>query len=134
MDHTSSKENNVNWIAVKIPHNAELRTNNNRNALVARIFQGHNGFNAVINKSVEVQIGITYNVLDLITQIVKTWKISTLPVMNVKEKILMVKVEEVKLEKESKVNKVVGDRLKFKLNLLFLEIEVKHIIFTPFLS
>jgi len=39
-------------------------------------------------------------------------------VTNAKEKILMGKVEEVKLEKESKVNKVEGDAFEFKLNLL----------------
>ena len=44
---------------------------NNKNVFVTKIYLILNGFNAVIKINAEDQIGITFNVLDLIAKILK---------------------------------------------------------------
>lgn len=87
----------------------------NKNVYVIRLSQLQIGFNAIMSRNVEVQIGIICNVPGFKIKILKIWVKLTLFVNFVKEKKWRMKVG-TKLEKGQKISKMTNDmfRLLYK--------------------
>jgi hypothetical protein len=60
--HIVQNKVNKEIVMIIIKIEIELIMMNNKNVSVLKIYLVHNGFNVVINKNVEVLIGIIYNV------------------------------------------------------------------------